>query len=1533
MTIAERYVPMTDFAPLALPSKFAPDMSGMLYRPEHEHDACGVGFVADTSGTRSHRILATAIECVTNLTHRGAVSADLRTGDGAGLSTQIPYGLFRGVLARKSIHLADVEDLAVGMVFLPHGDTVARERARAITDEALKQQGLRRLMWRTVPVDASVLGDLGARTRPWIEQVLIGRPSGLSALDYTRRLYLARKQMERRAAEERIEGFYLPSLSNRTLVYKGLLVAHQLPTFYRDLRDPAYETALAVFHQRYSTNTFPNWYLSQPLRMLAHNGEINTLNGNTNWTRAREAELRSEVWGDQIREIEPLIQTGGSDSSALDNVLESVVLSGRDIRHAFMMLIPEAWENMPNMPKDRRAFYEYHACLSEPWDGPASMAFTDGVFVGATLDRNGLRPARYQLTADGMIVMGSEAGMVLLDPADVVEKGRLGPGQMIGVDTAKGELLYNDEIKNVIAGRRPYQAWVKRQLLHLDSWLATRGPDDVFPDPLDVVCQQAVFGYTAEELEFVLKPMAAEGKEPVGSMGDDTALAVFAARPRLAYSYFKQKFAQVTNPPIDPIREELVMSLDSYLGRRRSFFDETEQHARLIHLASPLMIDEEIEALRRIAEPAFHAITLPTLFEVTDGAEAMEQALLTLCAQASMAVDDGATILILSDRGVTSSRAPMPMLLAVGAVHHHLIREGKRMKASIIAETGEARDVHQIALLIGFGASAVNPYLAFATLRMLAEEGNAAAKDPLKAISQEKAAENYEKSVDAGLLKIISKMGISTISGYHAAQIFEAIGLDQPTLDLCFSGMSSRIGGIGLGQLAGETLERHATAFCDAKAPQLDAGAYYRYRRDGEYHAFNPEVWRNLQRAVQSGEYNDYRQYADMVQSRKPITLRDLLEFVPGDPIPIEEVESQEAIFPRFVTAAMSLGALSPEAHATMAIGMNRIGGKSNTGEGGEDSARRVVQPNGDTSNSKVKQVASARFGVTPVYLASAQELEIKMAQGSKPGEGGQLPAHKVSVQIAALRHTLPGTPLISPPPHHDIYSIEDLAQLIYDLKMVNPRARVAVKLVAEEGVGTIAAGVAKGYADVVHISGHDGGTGASPLSSIKSAGAPFEMGLAETQQVLVMNDLRGRIKVRADGGMKTARDVVIAAMLGAEEYGFGTAAAISVGCKMARQCHLNTCPVGVATQREDLREKYIGTPEMVVSFFTHIAHEVREILAGLGFRSLEEVIGRVDLLRQGPGGEDPRMHLIDLSQILKVPDEGGSRPRKRIQERNTRADSPLDDQILKDLGDAIETRTPARLAYSLTNQNRTVGARVAGEIAYRHGDAGLPPNTIELQFTGSAGQSFGAFTFRGMQLMLTGEANDYVAKGMGGGEVVVRPPAEAGFASHENTIVGNTVLYGATSGQLFVAGRAGERFAVRNSGALAVVEGVGDHACEYMTEGVVVILGETGRNFGAGMSNGVAYVLDETRDFPKKINPELVGLAQVTAAADIEIMETLIRRHYELTGSKRAEAILGSFDAYLPLFWKAAPHFALTEDGPMTIVNRHLRSLKEGAR
>ena len=1553
-----------DSSSASAPSPAAASGSGVaslgLYNSKFEHDACGVGFVAHIDGRRDHDILAKALECVDHLTHRGAL-LDERTGDGAGVLTQLPYDLFAPRLAELGVTLADPAELAVGMIFLPGDSHEQAARSRRYVEEAAAAQGVAVLGWREVPTDPDVLGPLAHRTQPLISQILLRRPAGMGSDQFERTLLLVRKYIERCATEHRLR-IYVCSLSARTIVYKGLLVANQLPRFYPDLENPAYATALALFHQRYSTNTMPSWEMAQPFRMLAHNGEINTLAGNRNWSKAREAELSSDLWGDQVSELAPLYQEGASDTASLDNIVELVTRSGRDIRHTLMMLQPEAWENMPHMPEKRRAFYEYHACISEPWDGPAALSFSDGIIVGACLDRNGLRPSRYIVTRDGLVVAGSEVGMLDLDEASIVEKGRLGPGQMLAVDTGAGELLKNDDIKDYFAALKPYGSWVRRRRLHLDDLLGQVLPampaDALDDDALER--QQLAFAYSHEEIAFILRPMADEGKEPVGSMGDDTALAVLSSSPRLPYAYFKQKFAQVTNPPIDPIREELVMSLDTYLGRRRSLLEETEMHARLMHFTSPLLVDDEMEAIRRVGDLAFASITIQCSFSPSEGPEGMAAALDRIRHEAVAAVDSGATILILSDRGIDADHAPVSMLLAVGAVHHHLINEGRRMRASIIAETAEARDVHQLACLIGFGASAVNPYLAYAALNKLADDTAKTARLEKAELSEvalaiakgwsdeelaahradgsfaqkirEKAYTNYGKAVDAGLLKICSKMGISTITGYHAAQIFEALGLDQETLDRCFSGLESRVAGIGVAELAAQTLDRHAIAFNGA--PHLTDGAMYRYRRDGEYHGFNPAVVQAAHKAVDSGRYEDYKVYSDLVTSRPPTTLRDLLRWQPlNEAIPLEEVEPVETIMRRFATSAMSLGALSPEAHEAMSIGMNRLGAKSNTGEGGEDPRRYKPMANGDTSNSKIKQVASGRFGVTPGYLAAAEEIEIKMAQGSKPGEGGQLPATKVSATIAALRHTLPGTPLISPPPHHDIYSIEDLAELIYDLKQANPRARVCVKLVAEEGVGTIAAGVAKGYADVIHISGHDGGTGASPWSSIKSAGAPWELGLSETHQVLVLNDLRGRVKLRADGGMKNARDVIIAALLGAEEYGFGTLAAVAVGCKMARQCHLNTCPVGVATQREDLRAKFKGTPEHVVNLFAGVAMEVREALAAMGAHSIDDIVGRVDLLETAPyAGEDERVRRLCLDKILFNPDEGFQRSRKREWERNDRpGDEPLDLQLIEDAKPALYNGLPVKLKATVTNRNRTVGARLAGEIAHLWGGGGLPRGTIEVDLEGSAGQSFGAFNIAGLRLFLTGEANDYVGKGMGGGLTAIRPPAEAGYKGHENVIVGNTCLYGATGGSLFVAGRAGERFAVRNSGARAVVEGVGDHGCEYMTEGVVVILGDTGRNFGAGMSNGVAYVLDVSRDLPKKVNPELVGLGQVVSEADIELLHGLVSEHAEVTGSPRAKEVLGSWDAYLPLFWKVAPHFALTEEGPQTIVQRHLASLRAG--
>lgn len=1489
---------LTDPQPCTDPADFA--FPRTLYRPVEERDSCGTGFVASIAGERRHGILRMGVEAVINLTHRGAVSADGKTGDGAGILTQIPHDLFRRELLGMGVRLERDADLGVGMIFFPQAPE--RQRlCRTIIEGTLTRHGIRQFGWRLVAIDPGALGAKALATVPRMEQVLMGRPPGVDDEGYERALYLARKEIEEQVRGEGIKDFYIPSFSHRTVVYKGLFVAPQLPRFYRDLADPLYTTALAVFHQRYSTNTFPTWFLAQPFRMLGHNGEINTLQGNQNWMYAREKDLHSRVWGARVDRLRPLLAPGGSDSAHLDNVLEALVLSGRDVRHAFMMLIPEAWENMPQMDPALKAFYEYHACLSEPWDGPAAIAFTDGVIVGATLDRNGLRPARYKVTADGIVVMASEVGVVELDDAVIIEKGRLGPGKMIAVDTARGLLLHDEQIKGEIASRRPYREWVSKQIVRLTAprprALAVPGERAGFTR------LQRAFGYTAEEISLILTPMFSEKKEPVGSMGDDTPLAVLSRRPRLLYSYFKQKFAQVTNPPIDPLREQIVMSLSTYIGSRGSLLEEAPESARLIHLESPILYDHELEALRGMEDPLFAAVTLSTCFAVSDGPAGLERALRRLTEEASRAVDEGRTVLILSDRGVDAEHAPMPMLLAVGAVVHHLIKKGKGMRADVVVETGEAWEHHHFATLIGYGAAAVNPYLALQTVAAVAAE-----KHEGNSTAVEKALGNYKTALDKGILKIMSKMGISALASYQGAQIFEAIGLGDAVVERCFVGTPSKVGGIGFREIAEECLARHRDAFGVAGAEALPHSGFYTYRASGEQHAFNPPMVKALHAAVRGGDYAQYRKYAELVNEREPLALRDLLRFRPGKPIPLEEVEQAEEIAKRFSTQAMSIGALGPEAHKTLAIAMNRLGAKSNTGEGGEDPAWFHPLSNGDTANSKIKQVASARFGVTPEYLVRAEQLEIKMAQGSKPGEGGQLPGHKVAPHIARIRRAVPGIPLISPAPHHDIYSIEDLSQLIYDLKMVNPRAKVGVKLVAEAGVGTIAAGVAKAYADVILISGHDGGTGASPLSSIKNAGAPWELGLSETQQVLVLNDLRGRVTLRVDGGMKTGRHVVIAAMLGAEEFGFGSAAVAAIGCVMTRQCHLNTCPVGIATQKPELRARFKGQPEQAIWFFLHMAQEVRETLASLGFRKLEEVVGRTDLLEQILPTNHPKAHTVDLRAVLGDPDPEGTRPRRCIQPRNDRGDVPLDETLLRDAAPALERGEPVRLQYAIRNIHRTVGARLAGAIADRYGDAGLPDGTITLEFTGSAGQSFGAFLVKGMAVRLMGEANDYVGKGMGGGEIHLRPPAGARFIAHANVIMGNTCLYGATGGYLFAAGRAGERFAVRNSGCTAVVEGVGDHGCEYMTAGCVVILGETGRNFGAGMTNGEAYVLDETGDFPERYNPELVTIGRVTEPEDAARLRHLVERHQRASGSARAAELLARWEEVLLRFWKVAP-------------------------
>ena len=1507
-----------------------------LWRPEFEKDSCGVGFVADVSGRPSHRILRMAIQGVCCVTHRGAVSADAKTGDGAGILTQIPRKLFVRELARLNNGTkANPQDLGVGVFFLPQ-DPSNRTAAKGIADRIVREQGLTHYGWREVPVNPDVLGEKALTTMPAIQHLLVGRPprkpvpgtrqekpvpGTQEESQFERALYYTRRLIERAFAQARLEGAYIPSFSSRTIVYKGLLVAPQLNRFYEDLTDPSFETAIAVFHQRYSTNTFPNWILAQPFRYLGHNGEINTLLGNQNWMRAREPELRSPVWGDRIKDLFPVIQKGGSDSAMLDNALELLVASGIDLLHAMTILVPEAWQNMPGMDQKMKAFFEYLACLSEPWDGPAALAFTDGVVAAATLDRNGLRPARYKVTRDGLVVVGSEVGIVDLDDSQVIESGRLGPGQMLAVDTVRKKLLRDDDIKRELSEHKPYAAWLhshmlRPDLLHLNDGnpVVTIGNPvpgtDVF-DPL--IRAMKASGFTQEDLQFMLKAMAETGKEAVGSMGDDAPPAILSTRPRILSTYFKQMFAQVTNPPIDPLRERLVMSLNTALGARGSMLEETPEHAKWIKFGSPVFSEPEIKWIEGLTDPAFRSVRLPVLFAVSAGPAGLEKAIRQLCERASAAVDAGCTVLILTDRGIDAANAAIPVWMAAGAVHHSLIRQGKRMRASIVCETAQLWEMHHFALLIGYGTAAIHPYGATQTIAWAHASGT------IKGVTLEQAWANYEKAIEDGILKIMSKMGISCVSSYRGAQIFEAIGLSSEVIETCFTGTVSRIGGVGFELLAKDVLAMHASAF-QGLSPQgtvpspvqLDPGGFYRFRRDGELHAFNPPVLDAIHTAVHSGNWADYQKYADLVNNREPVCLRDLLEFSSDrKPIPVEEVEPVEGIRKRFCTAGMSYGALSKETHECLAIAMNRIGGKSNSGEGGEDPARLKPYPNGDSACSAIKQVASGRFGVTPEYLASARELEIKMAQGSKPGEGGQLPGHKVSEDIARVRHSVPGVTLISPPPHHDIYSIEDLAQLIYDLKQANAKAKICVKLVAEAGVGTIAAGVAKGYADVVHIAGHDGGTGASPISSIKNAGSPWELGVAETQQVLVMNDLRGRIVVRTDGGMKSGRDIAMAALFGAESFNFGTAALVGAGCCMVRQCHLNTCPVGVATQDPKLRLKFKSPPDLVVNFFTFVAEEVRQILAQLGYRSLDEVIGRIDLVKvKTKAKSHPKWATIDWSALLANPDPAGTRPRRCLVDRNDReGDQPLDEQILAEAKPALEGRGRVTLRFPVKNHQRSVGTRLSYEIATRYGDAGLPGGaSIEIQLSGSAGQSFGAFLISGVRLALTGDANDYVGKGMHGGEISVRANPRVPAHADHLVLVGNTVMYGATGGTLYVAGRAGERFCVRNSGGRAVVEGIGDHGCEYMTGGMVVVLGPTGRNFGAGMTGGAAVVLDPEGNFPQRLNPALVELSRVEDPEDQNLLKSLIVRHAELTGSKKAEELLSDWDRALAVFWKVAP-------------------------
>jgi glutamate synthase domain-containing protein 2/glutamate synthase domain-containing protein 1/glutamate synthase domain-containing protein 3 len=1473
-----------------------------LYDARWEHDACGTGFLAHISGEASHALVQQALEALARLTHRGAQDADAETNDGAGILTQLPRALFGEVLQQQGLSLPDLADLGVGMLFLPSQDDApeAYWASRRLFERAIADAGLTLLTWRTPPIDYSVLGTRARQTAPTIQQVFLARPAHVSLEQYERDLYYVRRRAERLWREAQLFDCYVASLSSRTIVYKGLLAPNQLARFYLDLADPRYTSAIAVFHQRYSTNTFPAWPLAQPMRMLAHNGEINTIQGNRNWMLAREGSMASPLWGERIHDLLPVIQESSSDSGQLDNALELLAQSGRDLLHSMQMLIPPAWEQDVEMDEAQRAWCEYHAGLIEPWDGPAALVFSDGNVVGAALDRNGLRPARYMLTAGGLFVLASEAGVVSCPPHEIIENGRLGPGQMVAVDIVQHRVLRDHEIKEMLAHKQPYGRWLEDHLLRLTELVdvdeALKVPESFNPETL--FTRQQLFGFTHEDGEMVLRPMLQDNKEPVWSMGDDAPLAVLSQLPRSFSDHFHQRFAQVTNPPIDPLRERIVMSLESYMGRSQSLLTESPQHARLLHLKTPVLTEIQLERLREINTHYFQTRTLSTTFEVAEGVNALEKALDALEIAAVEAVTNGATLLILSDKDATLERAPMPMLIAVGAVHRALIRSGQRMNTSLICETGTAWDIHQVALLLGYGAEAVVPFLALESVRALAGERK------LEQLTREGAVERYIHVLEEGLCKIMARMGISTIRNIIGAGQFEVLGLETAFAARCFSGSPVHPGTLTYADVAEQIIKHCQSLQQSAHADETPAHrrkltdlGRFRFRRDAEYHAFNPLIVRALQKAARTGSKEDYQQFTSLVYRRPPTAVRDLLSFKSTTPVPLDEVEPMESIRERFVIAAMSLGALSPETHKTIAAAMNSIGGRNNTGEGGEDPNWYHETMDGYEVSSKIKQVASGRFGVTAEYLVRAQEIEIKMAQGSKPGEGGQLPPIKVTPFIARLRHTSPGVSLISPPPHHDIYSIEDIAQLIYDLHRINPQAKVGVKLVSSIGVGTIAAGVAKAHADYVLISGHDGGTGASPLQSIKHAGMPWERGLSETQQVLVKNGLRSRVKVRVDGGFKTGRDVIIGAMLGAEEFGFGTAALVSLGCDMARQCHLNTCPAGIATQREDLRAKFTGRPQFLINYLTLVAEEVREWMAQLGFRRLDDLIGRADLLTC------PADASIDLKSMLValpyhfVPGAHRSVP-----------SAPVAEQLLVETEEALAGERSVLTQHVIHNDDRSVGVSLAGEIARRYGNKGLPGVSITCTFQGSAGQSFGAFCVPGLRLILSGEANDYVGKGMTGGQIVIAPPADAHFASHENTIVGNTVLYGATGGQLFVAGRAGERFAVRNSGALAVVEGVGDHCCEYMTAGLVAVLGETGRNFGAGMSSGVAYVLDEQGIFPLRCNTELVSLQRIDDAGELEALSTIIGWHARKTRSKRASYILDNWEHMRHLFWRVQP-------------------------
>jgi len=1469
-----------------------------------------MGFVANIRGEKSHDIIRKGLEVLINLTHRGAAGCDPETGDGAGILIQIPHVFFARECGELGMQLPEAGAYGVAMVFLPV-DKHSRLQCEGAMERIAQQEGAAVIGWRDTPVNGDAIGREARNSQPYIEQLFVRCPAGLDEEAFERLLYRIRRRAENEIVASDIEGkedFYVPSFSCRTIIYKGLMLAPQIEKFYFELANPLVTSALALVHQRFSTNTFPSWKLAHPYRYVAHNGEINTIRGNVSWMHARQSILNHPLHGEKIEDLYPVIIPGGSDSASLDNAVEFLYQSGRSLPHVMAMLIPEAWAGNPDMDEDKRAFYEYHASLMEPWDGPAAMAFTDGRVIGATLDRNGLRPGRYIVTKDDMVVLASEAGVIDVPAEDVRKKGRLQPGRMFLVDTVQKRIVADAEIKKLLAARQPYATWLEQQQVTLDQ--LPEPSRTIASNPETLLRRQRAYGYSEEDLRILLAPMGAKGEEPVGSMGTDTPLACLSDRPQPLFNYFRQLFAQVTNPPIDPIREELVMSLISYIGTERNILDETPENCHTLKLPHPILTNRDLEKLRRVSSGDLLATTLPALFRAEDGERGLRQALDDLSTRSAHAVASGYTLLILSDRGVDPTYAPIPSLLAMAAVHNRLVREKTRTQVALIIESGDPREVMHFALLIGYGASAVNPYLAIETLHDLKRRGLLPHN-----ITGNQAEKNFIKAINKGLLKTFSKMGISTLQSYRGAQVFEAVGLSKSLVDAYFSGTASRVEGIGLEVLAREAQMKHSYAFQPLTDSETDlvVGGHYQYREGGEYHLLNPQTISKLQHSVRQENFKTFQEYTDLIddQSRNLCTLRGLLKLKYLDnPISVDEVEPAKEIVKRFTTGAMSFGSISKEAHETLAIAMNRIGGMSNTGEGGEDEARFKPDANGDSRRSAVKQVASGRFGVTTNYLVNADELQIKMAQGAKPGEGGQLPGHKVDDVIATVRHSTPGVGLISPPPHHDIYSIEDLAQLIYDLKNVNPRARIAVKLVSEVGVGTVAAGVSKAHADVVLISGDTGGTGASPLSSIKHAGLPWELGLAETQQVLLLNDLRSRIKVQTDGKLQTGRDVVIAALLGAEEFGFATTPLIALGCIMMRKCHLNTCSVGIATQDPVLRARFTGQPEHVINFFFFLAEQIRQHMAKLGFRTMDEMIGRVDKLDSVLADAHWKAKGIDLSSILYSPTLPSRVARRCMKKQDHGLEQALDHALIEKAAPALKSKKPVKAAFAIRNVHRTVGAMLGGEIARRYGSAGLPDGTIHYKFTGSAGQSFGAFVPCGVTLELEGDSNDYLGKGLSGGRIVAYPPRTSPFLPEESILVGNVVLYGATSGEVYLNGIAGERFAVRNSGATAVVEGVGDHGCEYMTRGLVAVIGSTGRNFAAGMSGGLAYVYDDAGDFAtRRCNKSSVDLEPLEHEEDIATLRGLLEKHRDLTGSPRAAWILENWAIAREHFIKVFPH------------------------